>query len=62
MLALIISKIFHSGVPFMIANILGHFVFYPKNLISIDLNHWHLTVLFAMPTAIALLQWTGVLG
>jgi hypothetical protein len=62
MLALVISKIFHYGVPFEIVHILGHFVSYPNNLISIDLDCWHLTVLFAMPTAIALSQWTGVLG
>jgi hypothetical protein len=61
MLALVISQIFYSGVPFEIIHILGHFVFYPKNLISIDLDHWRLTILFAMPTAVALLQWTGVL-
>jgi hypothetical protein len=60
MLALVICKIFHSGMPFEILHILGHFVLYPNNLISIYLDRWHLTVLFAMPTAIALLQWTGV--
>jgi hypothetical protein len=30
MLALVISKIFHPGVPFEIVHILGHFVSYPK--------------------------------
>jgi hypothetical protein len=61
MLALVISKIFHSEVPFEIVHVLGHFVSYPKNLISIYLDQC-LTELFVMPTAIALSQWTGVLG
>ncbi len=33
-----------------------------KNLISINPEHWCLTVLFAMPTAVELLQFTGVGG
>jgi hypothetical protein len=33
-----------------------------KYRISIDRDRWRLTVLFAMPTAVALSQWTGVLG
>ncbi len=33
-----------------------------KNLISIDLDRCRFTVLFAIPTAVALLQWTGVRG
>ena len=33
-----------------------------KYRISIDRERWHLTVLFAMPTAVALSQWIGVLG
>ena len=33
-----------------------------KNLISIDRERCRLTVLLAIPTAIALSQWTGVLG
>jgi hypothetical protein len=62
MLALAISKIFHSGVQCEFVHILGHFVSYPKNLVSIDLERWRLTVLFAMPAAIALLQCAGDLG
>ena len=60
--ALIIGKIFLTGVPFDIVGILGNLITDPKYLISIDRDRWRLTVLFAMPTAVALLQWTGVLG
>jgi hypothetical protein len=35
---------------------------YRRPKISIDRERWRLTVLFAMPTAVALSQWTGVLG
>ena len=35
---------------------------HPKNLISIDQDHCHFTVLFAMPTAVELSQCTGVGG
>jgi hypothetical protein len=33
-----------------------------KNLISMEREHWRLTVLFAMPTAVELSQWIGVGG
>jgi hypothetical protein len=33
-----------------------------KNLISIDQDCWRLTVLFAMPTTVELLQFMGVGG
>jgi len=56
-LVLIISKILLPGVPLDIVCILCNFITHPKIL-----HFWHLTVLFAMPTAVALLQWIGVLG
>ncbi len=44
MLALVISKIFYSGVPFEFVHIQGHIVSHPKNIISIDPDRWRLTV------------------
>jgi hypothetical protein len=53
---LVISKIFFSRVPFDIVHILGNLITHPKYLISIERDPCRLTVLFTMPTAVALLQ------
>ena len=62
MFALVIRKIFHSGVPFKRIHILSIFSYVQKYLISIACNLCLLMVLFAMPTAIVLSQCTGIFG
>jgi hypothetical protein len=62
-LALVVCKIFLARVPTYIIHTLCYFVTNPKkNLISINRDHCLLTVLIAIPTAIALSQCTGVFG
>ena len=59
---LVVGKILFAGVPLDIIHILGHLICHPKIFISIDRESCLLTVLFAMPTAVALSQWMGVFG
>ncbi len=62
MFALIIRKILLSWMPVKCVHFLRTFVSNPeKKRISIERDHCRLTVLFAMPTAVAL-KCTGVLG
>jgi hypothetical protein len=60
--ALVVSKIFFPWVVFDVKLPCFHCIHNPENLISIDLDCWCLTVLFAMPTAVELLQLTGIGG
>ena len=59
---LIICKVFHPGVPFKRIHLLGSFSQVQKYFISIARDRCLLMVLFAMPTAVALSQCTGILG
>ncbi len=61
MFTLIVRQIFLAGVPFKRI----HIVCLPlvqNYLISIALEHCFLVLLLAILAAVALLQWTGVLG
>jgi hypothetical protein len=56
------ANVVFALVPLEVIHLLGNFIPNPENLISIDCECCLLIVLFAMPTAVALLQWTGFFG
>jgi hypothetical protein len=62
MLTLVISQVLLARMPAECVHILCNFVTDPEKHISIKRERWRLTVLFAIPTAVALLQCTGILG
>jgi hypothetical protein len=49
MLALIICKFVEFWVPGELIHLLCHLVSHPEICISIDLDRWHLSVLFVIP-------------
>ncbi len=62
MFALVICQVLLTWVPFEFVHFLCNFISYPKNLTSMDCNHCLFIVLFTIPTAVALLQCTGICG
>ncbi len=59
---LVVRKIFFPWVVFDVKFLLLHSICNPEKQISINRDCWHLMVLFAIPTAVKLLQCIGVGG